>query len=145
MKPGGRSLDDQRTAKAKEAVQAKKEAKKHLTYLMIKLYCRHHHKGQKNKAEDGGGEDELCPVCRDLYNYAAGRTQACRFTETVKFCKHCPVHCYRPDYREKIRCVMRYAGPRMLFYCPGQVVSHLISSLKENLKRHRSHLRKREK
>ena len=38
--------------------------------------------------------------------------------ESKTFCSNCRVHCYCPDMREKIRMVMRFSGPRMLFYHP---------------------------
>lgn len=40
-------------------------------------------------------------------------------------CKKCPVHCYSPDMREKIRAVMRYSGPRMIFLHPFAAIRHL--------------------
>ena len=41
-------------------------------------------------------------------------------------CKNCPVHCYKPEMREQIRIVMRWAGPRMLFYKPIAAIKHLL-------------------
>jgi hypothetical protein len=41
------------------------------------------------------------------------------------------VHCYKPDMREKVRAVMRYAGPRMLRRHPVLSVLHLIDSLRK--------------
>jgi hypothetical protein len=29
-------------------------------------------------------------------------------------CKHCKIHCYRPDYREKVREIMRYSGKALI-------------------------------
>ena len=34
--------------------------------------------------------------------------------EEKTFCSNCTVHCYRPEMRERIRTVMRYAGPRKM-------------------------------
>ena len=39
-------------------------------------------------------------------------------------CSKCPVHCYRPELRERIRGVMRYAGPRMLYRHPVLALRH---------------------
>ena len=36
----------------------------------------------------------------------------------------CPVHCYKPAMRQKIKEVMRMAGPRMLFLHPIETVKH---------------------
>ncbi len=51
--------------------------------------------------------------------------------ETKTFCSNCKVHCYKPEMREKIRIVMRYSGPRMLFVHPVMCLKHLIESKKE--------------
>ena len=40
-------------------------------------------------------------------------------------CRRCPIHCYRPAMRERIRCIMRWAGPRMLLYHPLAALRHL--------------------
>ena len=37
----------------------------------------------------------------------------------------CPVHCYEAAMRERVRQVMRYAGPRMLLRHPILALLHL--------------------
>ena len=98
----------------------KREKEMHTVYEMIHLYCRKNHK-----------EKELCPECLNLYEYARMRIEKCPFMETKTFCSNCKVHCYKPEMREKIRVVMRFSGPRMLFYHPVLAVWHLVCSLKE--------------
>ena len=93
-----------------------------LVQQMIALYCRGNH-GSRNGA--------LCPECRALDDYAALRIEKCPFMETKTFCSACRVHCYRPEMREKIRAVMRWAGPRMLFVHPVLAVRHLLETRKE--------------
>lgn len=88
--------------------------------LMIKIYCRGNHGGQ-----------ELCPDCRRLLDYAVNRSENCPFMETKTFCSNCKVHCYKPEMRERIRRVMRYSGPRMIFYHPAMAVRHVIESKRE--------------
>ncbi len=51
--------------------------------------------------------------------------------EEKTFCSNCTVHCYRPEMRERIRTVMRYAGPRMLFHHPVIAIRHMIESQRE--------------
>ena len=50
--------------------------------------------------------------------------------EGKSFCSNCRVHCYKPDMRQ-IRTVMRFSGPRMVFYHPVMAIRHLIESWKE--------------
>lgn len=84
--------------------------------LLIGLYCRqqHHPPG------------ELCPECRELLAYANLRLTHCPFQENKTTCGNCPVHCYKPGLREKIRAVMRYAGPRLFWRHPLLALGHLL-------------------
>lgn len=102
-------------------VQSKREREKQTVSYMIALYCRKKHK-------TGSG---LCPACAELDAYARSRSDKCPFMETKTFCSNCRVHCYRPDMREKIREVMRFSGPRMLFVHPVMAVRHVIETKKE--------------
>ena len=99
----------------------KREREKRMVSEMIALYCRkkHHTKGG------------LCPECAELESYARMRSDKCPFMETKTFCSNCKVHCYKPVMREKIREVMRFSGPRMLFSHPVMAISHVIESKKE--------------
>ena len=101
-------------------VSTKREREKKIVSQMIALYCRKNHGGKT-----------LCPECAALDAYARQRSEKCPFMETKTFCANCKVHCYKPDMREKIRVVMRFSGPRMIFYHPIQAIRHLIESKKE--------------
>jgi len=47
------------------------------------------------------------------------------------FCSHCDTHCYAPEMRERMREVMRYAGPRSLLHGHAiDGVKHLIEGRK---------------
>ena len=83
---------------------------------MIALYCRDTHQN------DG----QLCAECAELLTYALRRLERCPFTEAKPTCASCPVHCYRPDMRERVRTVMRFAGPRMLLHHPWLAIRHLL-------------------
>lgn len=72
----------------------------------------------------------MCPECRDLHRYAMNRLTFCRFGEDKSTCVSCPVHCYGPDPRDKIKQVMRYAGPRMLWSHPVLTVRHMMDGRK---------------
>ena len=58
------------------------------------------------------------------------RIEHCPFMETKTFCSACKVHCYQPEMREKIRTVMRWAGPRMLPVHPVLTIKHVIVTMK---------------
>lgn len=82
---------------------------------MIALYCRHHHGGQ-----------EICASCAELLAYADLRLDRCPYGEAKPACTNCPIHCYRPEPRERMRAVMRFAGPRMLWRHPYLAIRHLL-------------------
>ena len=68
----------------------------------------------------------LCPACTEPRDYALGRIGRCPHMGTKTFCSVCPTHCYRAQMRERIRGVMRWAGPRMLLVRPIPAVCHVI-------------------
>lgn len=92
------------------------KAEKNTVHTMIKLYCRNKH----------GTEKYLCHDCRDLLAYAHKRLDNCRFGSEKPTCQKCPVHCYKPGMRSKIKEVMRYSGPHMLFIQPLAALRHLL-------------------
>lgn len=100
--------------------QSKREREKELVSQMIALYCQKNHGGRN-----------LCPDCAALDAYARQRSDKCPFMETKTFCSNCRVHCYKPEMREKIRAVMRFSGPRMIFHHPVTAVRHVIETKKE--------------
>ena len=104
----------------KQDIAAKREREKDMVSQMISLYCRKNHHTK-----------ELCPDCAALADYARQRSDKCPFMESKTFCSNCTVHCYRPEMREKIRAVMRFSGPRMMFHHPVAAVRHLIETKKE--------------
>jgi predicted amidophosphoribosyltransferase len=83
--------------------------------LMIRLACRDLH----------GGRNSLCASCEELRAHAERRLEKCPFAEEKPTCVKCPVHCYEAEMRERVRQVMRYAGPRMLLRHPVRAVLHL--------------------
>lgn len=101
-------------------IKPKREREKETVSLMIAIYCRKNHGGK-----------ELCPDCAALEAYARQRSDKCPFMETKTFCSNCKVHCYKKDMREKIREVMCFSGPRMIFYHPVMAIRHVIESKKE--------------
>ncbi len=87
---------------------------------MIGIYCRHRH----------GRADDLCAECGHLRDYAMQCIDRCPFREDKPVCGKCPVHCYEPDMRDRIRRVMRYSGPRMMMYHPVLTVMHHLDGMK---------------
>lgn len=83
--------------------------------VMIRMYCADHH-----------AESVPCTECAALAAYAERRIQRCVFGTAKPTCANCKVHCYTADMRERVRTVMRYAGPRMLLRHPVLAIAHVI-------------------
>ena len=109
-------------------IHTKREREKAMVSEMIALYCRKQH----------GNKKGLCPECGALNAYARERSDKCPFMETKTFCSNCQVHCYKHADRERgeemwerIRAVMRFSGPRMIFHHPVAAVRHVWEMKKE--------------
>ena len=107
-----------------KTAESKREKEKRIVGKMIKLYCKKQHKVKSG----------LCPECQALKKYAELRSDNCPFMENKTFCSNCKVHCYKKEMREKIRQVMRFSGPRMIFHHPVMAINHLMQSKKERRK-----------
>lgn len=79
-------------------------------------------------------EDPLIPADRML-NYARTRLEFCQFGEQKTTCQKCPVHCYQPKYREQMKKIMRYSGPRMLFKHPILTFKHAYRGLTRSVEK----------
>lgn len=91
---------------------------KQIVEQMIRLYCS---KKEKNRS--------LCPDCHTLLEYSHARLEHCPFSENKSTCRLCTVHCYKPEMKKRMQEVMRYAGPRMIFYHPVAALRHLLNEL----------------
>lgn len=96
------------------------EQEKKLIAVMIEMY--------RSSKRREMSDDEL----DELLLYASKRIETCFYRQKglkKPFCNVCPVHCYSKDMREKIRKVMRYAGPRILLKHPILSLKHLFSTI----------------
>jgi hypothetical protein len=92
------------------------DREKRTVAAMVRIYCRGHH----------WAPEMPCADCRELLDYATCRLDRCPFGEEKSTCADCPIHCYKPAMRERVREIMRYAGPRMLLRHPVLAIRHLI-------------------
>jgi len=83
--------------------------------VMFQLYCRRHHRSAG-----------LCPECATNLDYSLKRTLMCPFGEEKGPCRDCSIHCYRQPWKDEIRRVMVWAGPRMIFRHPWLALAHLL-------------------
>lgn len=83
---------------------------------MIQLYYRK--RGEQAKIAEG-----------KMLAYAQKRLEVCRFGEAKPTCQHCPVHCYQRDYREQMKVIMRFSGPRIVITHPILCIKHAYRGL----------------
>lgn len=95
------------------------EQEKRIVRKMIELYCRHHLH-----------QDTMPDEYLHLADFACRRLDHCTYGEQKTACKDCPTHCYAPKEREAIREVMRWAGPRMIWYAPKDAFIHFFHIVK---------------
>ena len=86
---------------------------------MVAMYCRHQH-----------GGSGLCDECSELADYADRKLDLCPYGGEKPACTNCPIHCYQPEQRERMREVMRFAGPRMMWRHPYLAIRHLLDERK---------------
>lgn len=107
------------------AVARRRKREKHTISQMIALYCVNNHDAEL-RTEQAYCEESVCSECALLDAYAVERTEQCRKMDVKTSCEECENHCYNPQQRERIREVMRYAGPRMITKHPIAAIRHLI-------------------
>ncbi len=108
-----------------DKIEKKRHKEQYVVEQMVFLYCKKNHPAFDRKNR------QMCPECQALADYAKMRSEKCPFMKEKTFCANCKVHCYKPDMRENIRKVMRFSGPRILFYHPILACWHLICSKRE--------------
>ena len=89
---------------------------------MLCFYCKKQHQSVDNA---------LCEDCAELRAYAMLRLEKCLYQQGKTTCAKCPIHCYKPEMRERIRDVMRYAGPRLTLWHPFLAIMHLLDGLRK--------------
>jgi len=110
------------------------EIEKETITQMIVIYCKGHHKEEwkKKKRELQMNENSyrknccLCEQCFELHEYSMERLANCKFANEKKFCSQCTIKCYHPKYKDKIKEVMKYSGPRILSHHPVLVIKHMF-------------------
>jgi len=80
---------------------------------MVRIYCRFHHR------------KELCEDCGTILTYCFERIEKCIFGMEKPACINCIVHCYSPKMREKVKIIMRFSGPKMIYKHPYLTIVHL--------------------
>jgi hypothetical protein len=89
--------------------------------LFTAVYCGAHHPGPYAPLTVSDRELRhlplhkypVCSNCTQFLAYAFERRLHCPLEEKPA-CKHCPVHCYKPGHRERVREIMRFSGRHLI-------------------------------
>lgn len=92
-----------------------------LLALFTSVYCQAHHDGSKAALVVADPplrrlplhKYPVCADCAAFLRYAFERRLRCPLAEKPA-CKHCPVHCYKPGHRERVREIMRFSGQHLI-------------------------------
>lgn len=88
---------------------------------MVGIYCRGNHRDARKEPfgpadvpfDIGKRPPELCADCTELLDYGLKKLEECPL-DPKPACKKCPVHCYEPEYRERVRAVTGFSGPYLI-------------------------------
>ena len=127
--------------------------------LMIELFCKKHHSSspvqssafsvqssdspvqssdspvQRSKfnvesSDSPVQSSNLCSDCNELFEYSVNKITNCPLKENKALCSKCHIHCFDENHRKKIKKVMRYSGPRILFSNPILSFKHIKKYIK---------------
>lgn len=87
----------------------------------IRLFCHAHHDrktvGERELPEAlrvaGHRDGTLCLDCAELLEHGMKKRAVCPL-DPKPTCRNCHIHCYTPEYRQKIRKIMAYSGRKMI-------------------------------
>lgn len=96
-----------------------KQQKKDIRLIgkFVEVYCAGRHGGAPRlplRLPSGLGERQLCSECAAFMAYAIARREKCPLEAEKPSCKHCRIHCYAREQREKVREIMSYSGRRLM-------------------------------
>jgi hypothetical protein len=102
--------------KAKPNTPARTQRDLRTLVAFVHTYCKRNHQDLPRQEMKSFNVPELsrkpvclCADCTKLLQHAIVKRTHCP-RDPKPDCKHCPTHCYAPEYRAKIRKVMMFSG-----------------------------------
>jgi len=99
----------------------------------ISIFCGENHKGEKapfsfklfDIKEIDKKDVSLCPECSRLLTYGLTMRVKCP-RDPKPMCKKCDTPCYRGDYKDKIREVMKFSGMYLVKHGRVDLLYHYL-------------------
>jgi Nitrous oxide-stimulated promoter len=85
----------------------------------VGIHCADRHRGEERSSLSSEMAElfpkgvSLCADCRALVEYALLKRRRCPL-DPKPACKHCHVHCYGSEHREKMKRIMAFSGRKMI-------------------------------
>ena len=76
----------------------------------IQIYCDNKHR-ERPKINDNG--TNICAECQNTLSYSSKMREYCSL-DPKPICKKCTIHCYKPEYRQRIKEIMRHSGMSLI-------------------------------
>jgi len=83
----------------------------------VEVYCAGKHGTVERSAfilPENLGERMVCCECASFMGYAVSKRLKCPLEAEKPSCKHCRIHCYAREQREKVREIMAYSGRKLM-------------------------------
>jgi len=118
----------------KEKISQKEKADIKTLMEFVGIFCRENHNGERspfsfrlyNIQEIEKKELSLCSDCSRLLTY--GLTMRLRCPHDPKpMCKKCDSQCYRGDYKENIREIMKFSGMYLIKHGRVDLLYHYFA------------------
>lgn len=105
----------------KETVSEKGKTNIGTLMKFVDIFCRENHNGERSPfsfrlydiREIEKREISLCPDCTKLLTYGLTMRLKCPH-DPKPMCKKCETQCYKGEYKEKIREIMKFSGIYMI-------------------------------
>ena len=99
----------------------------------VEIFCKENHNVERDPfsfrlydiKEIEKREISLCPDCTKLLTYGLTMRLKCPH-DPKPMCKKCETQCYKGDYKEKIREIMRFSGMYMIKHGRVDMLYHYL-------------------
>jgi hypothetical protein len=95
--------------------QQKKDIRLIGKFVEVYCNCKHCDAEMSSFVLPAGLDSRMvCQECASFLEYAITKRLNCPLEAEKPSCKHCRIHCYTPQQREKVREIMSYSGRKLM-------------------------------
>ncbi len=117
----------------KKEITKKEKSDMRTLINFVGIFCRENHNGAKSPflfrlydiKEIEKRDIALCPDCAKLLTYGLTMRLKCPH-DPKPMCKKCETQCYKGEYKEKIRQIMKFSGMYMIKHGRLDLLYHYL-------------------